>query len=116
MNDHSLSTLKQSHDELIRTMRASFTREIEHLQASHEHELNDEKDATRRALDAVQRAHDAELKEQISKMRASITNAQQTTTESRNECDMQTSKLKYENIRFIILIYHFQSNARTDES
>uniref|UniRef100_A0A914V704 Uncharacterized protein n=1 Tax=Plectus sambesii TaxID=2011161 RepID=A0A914V704_9BILA len=82
MNDHNLSTLKESHEELIRHMRDNFTREIDTLKSAHEQELHEEKEATRRALDAVQRAHESELKEQLEKVRSSTSDVRECMTKS----------------------------------
>ncbi|MCP9264153.1 Myosin phosphatase Rho-interacting protein [Dirofilaria immitis] len=69
LNDHSLSTMKKTHEEMLSEQRRQYEEQIVALREEHAAELQEEKKATRMALDAVQRAHDAELRNINEKIR-----------------------------------------------
>ncbi|VDN08475.1 unnamed protein product [Thelazia callipaeda] len=69
LNDHSMTAMKKTHEELLEELRRHYEEQITTLRDEHVAELQEEKKATKMALDAVQRAHDAELKNIAEKVR-----------------------------------------------
>ncbi|VDK82191.1 unnamed protein product [Litomosoides sigmodontis] len=96
LNDHSLSTMKKTHEEMLAEQRRQYEEQIVALQEEHAAELQEEKKATRMALDAVQRAHDAELRNISEKVRNvsgnSVTAAQPNITADSTRSDVQFTR------------------------
>uniref|UniRef100_A0A1I7VMW1 PH domain-containing protein n=1 Tax=Loa loa TaxID=7209 RepID=A0A1I7VMW1_LOALO len=95
LNDHSLSAMKKTHEEVLAEQRRQYEEQITALHEEHAAELQEEKKATRMALDAVQRAHDAELRNINEKVRSiggnSITSAQ-TNISAESRTDVQSAR------------------------
>ncbi|PAV75033.1 hypothetical protein WR25_06363 [Diploscapter pachys] len=62
-NGQSLSTVKNSFNELIEEQKRGYESEIDILKTEHIKELEEEKNATRVALEVVRRAHEEELRQ-----------------------------------------------------
>ncbi|VDO42469.1 unnamed protein product, partial [Brugia timori] len=95
LNDHSLSTMKKTHEEMLAEQRRQYEEEIAALHKEHAAELQEEKKATRMALDAVQRAHDAELKNINEKVRSISGNnisSSQTNISAEPRIDVQSTR------------------------
>uniref|UniRef100_A0A915PPQ9 Uncharacterized protein n=1 Tax=Setaria digitata TaxID=48799 RepID=A0A915PPQ9_9BILA len=98
LNDHSLSTMKKTHEEMLAEQRRQYEDQITALREEHAAELQEEKKATRMALDAVQRAHDAELRninEKVRSMGSAGSNSiisLQTNIPSESRSDVQSAR------------------------
>ncbi|CAG9538211.1 unnamed protein product [Cercopithifilaria johnstoni] len=95
LNDHSLSTMKKTHEEMLAEQRRQYEEQIAALHEEHAAELQEEKKATRMALDAVQRAHDAELRNINEKVRNIGSNniiSTQANISAESRTDMQSTR------------------------
>lgn len=72
MKDQSLSSVKQSYEDVLDEQRRGFEREIKGLREEHEKELGEEKQATRLALEAVRRAHEEELRQLSERVKTGV--------------------------------------------
>ncbi|VDN51767.1 unnamed protein product [Dracunculus medinensis] len=95
MNDHSLTALKRTQEEILAEQRQNFEEQIAMLKEEHSAELNEEKEATRLALDAVQRSHEVEVKNMAEKLRnlgAALATYQASTSTEQPKC-LENSQL-----------------------